>query len=158
MNAKQILVVILPEHLEELPVKVIKGAGNRHLVLSAEQDENISVSARDERRYAFIWQQNDYLKVALDDILWIEASGSYSVFHLSGGKATTVSFHLASILKKLPQTDFMRIHRSYIVNMKHVVSLIGNSLRIGGQLLVVGREYRRKLFDRFIFIGVRRDK
>lgn len=67
-----------------------------------------------------------------------------------------LSFHLAIIEKELPVSDFMRIHRSYIVNLKHVVSLIGNSLNINGKLLTIGREYREHLLERFIFLGVRR--
>lgn len=144
--------------MEDLPVQIVRGAGYRHLAFCVEQENNVSFSAISERRYAFIWQQNDYLKVVLDDILWIEAAGSYSVFHLVGGKTMMISFHLAIIEKKLPQADFMRIHRSYIVNLRHVASLIGNSLKIGNRLLVIGREYRTKLSDRFIFLGVRRDK
>lgn len=157
MKEKQLLVIILPAHMEELPVQIIRGAGYKHLVLSVEQEENISFSTTYEKRYAFIWQQNDYLKVALDDILWIEAAGSYSIFHLTGEKTMMIAFHLAVVEKKLPQADFMRIHRSFIVNLRHVVSLIGNSLKIDNRLLVVGRKYREKLSDRFIFLGVRRD-
>lgn len=158
MKDKQVLVIILPEHMEGLPVQIIRGTGYKHLVLSVEQEESISFSTTHEKRYAFIWHQNDYLKVALDDVLWIEAAGSYSVFHLAEGRTIMIAFHLAVVEKKLPQTDFMRIHRSHIVNLQHVVSLIGNSLKIGARLLVVGREYRAKLSDRFIFLGVRKDK
>lgn len=158
MKEKQSLVIVLPEHLEELPVQIIRGAGYRHLVLCVEQEGNISYPATCEKKYAFIWQKNDYLKVALNDILWIEAAGSYSIFHMAGGKTTMISFHLAVIEKKLPQTDFTRIHRSYIVNLRHVISLVGNSLKVGDRLLSVGREYRAELSDRFIFLGVRKDK
>lgn len=158
MKEKQLLVIILPEHLEKLPVQIIRGAGYENLVLSVEQENNVSFSITNKRQYAFIWQQSDYRKVALDDILWIEAAGSYSVFHMAGGKSLMIAFHLAVVEKKLPQTDFIRIHRSYIVNLRHVVSLVGNSLKIDDRLLVIGREYRAKLSDRFIFLGVRKNK
>ena len=39
-----------------------------------------------ERKYVFIWRQNDYLKAAVDEIQWIEAAGSYSRIHLTGGR------------------------------------------------------------------------
>lgn len=157
MKDKQALVIVLPEHLEGLPVKVVRGGGFKHLVLCVEQEENIFFSGAHERRYAFIWHQDDYLKVALDEILWIEAAGSYSIFHLTGEKTIMISFHLAVVERKLPQTEFMRIHRSYIVNLQYVVSLIGNSLKVGKRLLVIGRGYRERLSEHFIFLGVRRD-
>lgn len=158
MKEKQLLVIILPEHMEELPVQIIRGAGYGNLVLSVEQEENVSFSTTNKRQYVFIWQQNDYLKVALNDILWIEAAGSYSIIHLAGGRTMMIAFHLGAVEKKMPQADFMRIHRSYIVNLCHVTSLVGNSLKIGDRLLVIGREYRTRLSDRFIFLGVRKDK
>ena len=40
-----------------------------------------------ERKYVFIWRQNDYLKTAVDEIQWIEAAGSYSRIHLTGGRS-----------------------------------------------------------------------
>ncbi len=67
-----------------------------------------------------------------------------------------VSFHLAVIEKNLPSNDFVRIHRSYIVNLKHVTSLVGNSLNIHGKLLTIGREYRDSFHNRFVFLGIRK--
>lgn len=156
MREKQTLVLTLPDNMEDVPVQIMRGSGQKHLVVSLGQEGLLSSSAL-EKRYAFIWRQNDYLKVALDDILWIEATGSYSVIHLADGQSMLVSFHLAVMGKRLPQTDFMRIHRSHIVNMKHVVSLAGNSLKVGDRLLAIGREYRKNIQERFIFLGVRRE-
>lgn len=70
----------------------------------------------------------------------------------------TFSFNLAVIQKDLPESDFIRIHRSYIINLKHVENLTGNCLKIEGRHLVVGREYRDVFFERFIFLGVRQNK
>lgn len=158
MKEKQRLVIILPNNMWELPVQIVRGSGCKKLVISVEPTEELSSTTAYDKHYAFIWRQNDYLKISLDELIWIEAAGSYSTLHLLGGKTMTISFHLAVIEEKLPQTDFMRIHRSYIVNLKHVISLIGNSLKLENQLLTIGREYRDKLLDRFIFLGVRRNK
>ena len=89
----------------------------------------------------WIWRQNDYLKAAVDEIQWIEAAGSYSRIHLTGGRILVISFNLASVRRKLSESDFIRIHRSRIVNLRHVETLVGNSLKIGNEL--------------FIFLGVR---
>ena len=114
-----------------------------------------------ERKYVFIWRQNDYLKAAVDEIQWIEAAGSYSRaagsysrIHLTGGRSLVISFNLASVRRKLPESDFIRIHRSRIVNLRHVETLVGNRLKIGNELLAIGREYKDALFERVIFLGV----
>ena len=111
-----------------------------------------------EQRYALIRRQDDYLMVSLDRILWIEASESYSMVRLADGRSLTVSFNLSIIKKALPTDDFIRIHRSYIINLKHVESMIGNSLRIGGKLLPIGREYKEAFYDRVVFLGTRKNK
>lgn len=157
MKKKQCLIIILPPHLAELPIQIIRGSGFKELICGIQSSENnLNYSSRTDAKYVFVWHQNDYLKLTPDEILWIEADGSYSKLHLTNNRNMVLSFHLAIIEKELPVSDFMRIHRSYIVNLKHVVSLIGNSLNINGKLLTIGREYREHLLERFIFLGVRR--
>lgn len=159
MNKKQHLIIILPEKLADVPIQIIRSTSREHLTfkLHPAEDET-TVPDRPEKRYSFIWRQNDYLKVALNEILWIEADRSYSNIHLSGDRTMTISFNLAVVERELPRNDFVRIHRSSIVNLQHVVALSGNCLRIDNQLLTIGREYRNALLDRFIFLGVRRSK
>ena len=96
----------------------------------------------------------EFLKTAVDEIQWIEAAGSYSRIHLTGGRILVISFNLASVRRKLPESDFIRIHRSRIVNLRHVETLVGNRLKIGNELLAIGREYKDALFERVIFLGV----
>lgn len=159
MKKKQRLVVILPEKLADVPIQIIRNSARDHLILDLHpSEEETRRMDRPEKRYSFIWRQNDYLKVALNEILWIEADRSYSNIHLSGGRIMTVSFNLAVVERELPCDDFVRIHRSSIVNLQHVVALCGNCLRIDNRLLTIGREYRDNLLDRFIFLGVRRSK
>ena len=71
--------------------------------------------------------------MAVDEIQWIEAAGSYSRIHLTGGRSLVISFNFASVRRKLPESDFIRIHRSRIVNLRHVETLVGNSLKIGNE-------------------------
>lgn len=157
MKQKLLLEIILPESLSDLPVRIVRGTGGRELVLSLTAPDAEPVSGNGaEWKYAFIWRQNDYLKVSLDEILWIEADKSYSIIHLSGKRDMTVSFNIAVIRKKLPEADFIQIHRSHIVNIRHVESLMGNSLKIENLWLTIGREYRDIVLDRFIFLGIRR--
>lgn len=81
--------------------------------------------------HPFIWRRNDHLKTSVDEIQWIEVAGSYSRIYLTGGRILVISFNLASVRRKLPESDFIRIHRSRIVNLRHVETLVGNSLKIG---------------------------
>lgn len=157
MEKKQYMVITLPESLAELPIRIERRSGCPGIVLNLSEEETARNIA-DISKYVFIWHQTDYLKVACDDILWIEANGSYSKVHLREGHSMLLSFNLSIIQRDLPQDDFIRIHRSYIVNLRNVVSLVGNSVKIAGRFIPIGREYRKAFFRNFIFLGVRRNK
>ena len=130
---KQYFAIILTENISDTPEQYLirDNAGGLFISLCPRNGNT------PEQRYALIRRQDDYLMVSLDRILWIEASGSYSIVRLADGRSLTVSFNLSVIKKALPTDDFIRIHRSYIINLKHVESMIGNSLRIGGKLLPI---------------------
>lgn len=152
------LVVILPEHLADVQVRVIKGAGSEELILAVEDAAGAGGAEPSEKRHALTWQHDGYRKIALDDVQWIEADGSYSIVHLTGGRTLTVSFNLSVVGKDLPDRDFVRVHRSYVIHLKHMKSLTGNGVRVGDKLLPVGREYREAFLSRFVFLSVRKTK
>ena len=157
MRKNQQLVIVLPESSEELPIRIVRGSRSIELRLCLcppDGEERHINETCPERKYVFIWRQTDYLKTAVDEIQWIEAAGSYSRIHLTGGRSLVISFNLASVRRKLPESDFIRIHRSRIVNLRHVETLVGNRLKIGNELLAIGREYKDALFERVIFLGV----
>lgn len=159
MNEKLCLEITQPSHLADLPILITRGPKDKELICSLQsENDQIRNSNEEEKKYIFVWHQNEnkYLKLILDEILWIEAYGSYSKLYLTYNRNMVISFNLATIEKELPNVDFLRIHRSYIINLKYVTSQIGNSLKIEGKLLTIGREYREKFFDRFISLGVRR--
>lgn len=148
----QCLVITLPDCLAGFPVRVEADPDSPGIAL------NIVPQEDGNRKYLFVWNQSDYRKVVQEDVLWIEASGSYSIIRLRGGRTLTVSFNLSTVGRSLPPDDFVRIHRSCIVNLKNVVSLSGNSVSVDGRYLTIGREYRKAFFARFVFLGVRKDR
>lgn len=82
MKEKQCIVIYIPESISHLPVQIRRNLGDLQFLFSLESDE-VSYTADVEKKYTFIWRQQDYLKVLLADILWIEADKSYSCVHLA---------------------------------------------------------------------------
>ena len=166
MKQKRCLILMLPEELSDLPVKIVRGHDSEIMLFNpVDEDCQYQDASRhpfytdtSSRRYAFVWCQEDYMKISLDEIVCIEAERSYSVIRLTGNRNMTVSYNLSLISKDLPASEFIRIHRSYIINIKYVDGLSGNCLVVAGRMLSIGREYRKILFERFIFLGVRRNK
>jgi two-component system LytT family response regulator len=61
-----------------------------------------------------------YTLVDIDTIIHIEADSNYSIFHLSGKDSITVSKVLKEYEELLPEQQFIRVHKSSIVNLDYV--------------------------------------
>jgi two-component system LytT family response regulator len=61
--------------------------------------------------------------VKLDDIIFIQSSGAYSVFTMLDRSTMMASKNLGYFEKRLPANSFFRIHHSVIVNIKHVIKV-----------------------------------
>lgn len=66
-------------------------------------------------------QNGDFIIVDIDDILYCEADGSYTNFYTADNKIYTTSNNLKKVESVLMQATFFRIHRSTLLNLKHVV-------------------------------------
>lgn len=104
-----------------------------------------------EGECAFVRQKGEYLWISLDELLQVKAVDSYCTICGTDGGGMTFPSPLPVVEKELPSNRFMRIHRSYIVNLAYVESLAGNLLKISGTKLPVGREYRKAVLDRLVF-------
>ncbi len=61
-----------------------------------------------------------FIVVKLDDIIYCEAERSYTIFHLENKKTVTVSKSLIEYDNLLLDTQFIRIHKSFLINLHHV--------------------------------------
>jgi two-component system, LytTR family, response regulator len=61
-----------------------------------------------------------FIVLKLEEIIYCEAERSYTVFHLEGNKTVTVSKPLLEYDQLLRETSFLRIHKSFLVNLLHV--------------------------------------
>jgi two-component system LytT family response regulator len=61
-----------------------------------------------------------FIVVKLDDIIYCEAERSYTIFHLEGKKTVTVSKSLIEYDNLLLDTQFIRVHKSFLINLHHV--------------------------------------
>jgi two-component system LytT family response regulator len=88
--------------------------------------------------------------VTISDIDWVDAAGDYMCLHV-GGKTHIMRSTMKVLLAKLPVKDFVRIHRSTIVNIQRVTSVSSLSkgefrLQLGTETsLKVSRNYRKSI-------------
>ncbi len=95
----------------------------------------------------FLKQDNFFKRVYLKDILWLKAESNYTLIHTQVGKFMYAVL-LHKIGRKLPN-QFLRVHRSHIVNMHKVTGYIGNMLYINQETVQVSKRYSGKVFTWF---------
>jgi two-component system, LytTR family, response regulator len=85
-------------------------------------------------------------KVLLDDILYIEAEGNYMAFIMPNKKLLSRQ-NIAETIRQLPDNQFIRIHRSYIVALNKIQKITRQSVWVAGNEISVGASYEEKLSE-----------
>lgn len=102
-------------------------------------------------------KNNDfYYRYMYNDILYIEASGSYCNIHfaLDNSSKLVLALTLVELQEYLPTDIFIRTHRTFIVNMNHIERILGNTIYIGETTVPIGRDYKKDVFDHLNIVGL----
>ncbi|PAM93111.1 DNA-binding response regulator [Flavobacterium sp. IR1] len=91
--------------------------------------------------------KNKFQKVMLNAILYVESLQNYVCVHTSKQQIITHS-SLKNVVESLPQNDFIQIHKSYVVALKHVESTDNFSVFINSKKLPIGATYKDVFFER----------
>lgn len=100
----------------------------------------------------FISVKADYKTqlVKIADIVYLESAGEYVRLHIEGSSTITTLFRLKNMETTLPQDSFLRVHRSYIVNLKRISSYTkGRIFLDNGEYIPLGENYKERFFEYF---------
>ena len=100
----------------------------------------------------FVKNGKDYLRIGSDEILWIQASGNYMKIFTCNDKSYLLRVGLKEIELRLPDDQFIRVHKSYIVNKKHILKFNSNSLRTQQGEVPIARSYFNAVLTSFTII------
>lgn len=107
-------------------------------------DKAIAPVSQENAGHIFLKVDRRLIKVDLADIIYIEAYGDYLKVHTTAlTYVTYMTFN--KIEQLLPAGDFMRIHRSTMVNTACIRFIEGNFMRVGDKDLAIGQSYRERL-------------
>jgi DNA-binding LytR/AlgR family response regulator len=96
----------------------------------------------------FVKSEGRLVKIDLGEVQAIEGLKDYVVFHTLTGKLTIHSTMKALEEKLRASPDFIRIHKSYIVNLRYVTEVDGNCMRVGKLMLGIGSTYQEGVMGR----------
>ncbi len=99
-------------------------------------------STSEKGKYIFLKTSQKLIKIAIENILYIEAQGDYVQIHAIDKKHIIYST-MSEIFKKLPEKEFSRTHRSYIVQDAKVEKVEKSSILIAGKELPLGVSHRK---------------
>ena len=88
-----------------------------------------------------------WVRCPLADIHYVEAYGNYIKIHLEQS-FLLVSQTLTDFLSRLPQKDFIRIHKSYVIQYTYLKAIEGNTLHLGKVQLPIGKTFKESVLKR----------
>lgn len=116
----------------------------------AAQTVAVNETEHADDKYLFLKVEYQLVRIALDDILYIEGLKDYVKVHLKNADKAVLSLtSLKALEEKLPSKRFMRIHRSFIVALDKITSMTKNSVQIGKMMITVGDQYK-DAFSQFV--------
>lgn len=110
---------------------------------------NVEVVVKNEDKpeeFLFIKTDGKLVKINLNDLLLVEGLKDYLYLHLKNEKLIVLDT-LKEFEGKLPASDFMRVHKSYIIRLDQIESIERNRVFIQKNIVPIGETYKIKFQD-----------
>ena len=101
------------------------------------------------QHYLFVRADYSLVKVMLEDILFIEGLDDYLKINLAGRKPIVARMTMKAMLEKLPETNFIRVHRSFIVPLSRIDKFRNKIIYIGEKTIPIGSSYESGFFEAY---------
>ena len=101
----------------------------------------------DDPNFTFVKVDTKLVRVAYDEVRYVEALGDY-VHIVTATSKLIVYSTMKAVEEKFPASRFVRAHRSFIVNVNRIQALEDNSLVVEGKHIPVGQTYLRDVMQR----------
>jgi len=95
----------------------------------------------------YLREKNLIHKIPLSEIVYAESMGDNLTIN-THGRVVTTRTTISSVEKLLPENGFIRIHRSFIVSLKHITSFSPVSIFIGKKEFPIGTSYKANVFEK----------
>ncbi len=122
-------------------LKAIKKAGNTSL------QNTSNISKVDTQDHLYVNINRRLVKIEYNKIYLVEAKGDYIVIK-TDAENYTVHTTLKNIIEKLPDSTFLKIHRSFIINYKKIIDIEDNSVLINKEVIPISRSNRPELMKK----------
>lgn len=109
----------------------------------------ISKKEQTAEKNIFVRSEFSLVKIAVADILYIEGLADYLKIYIKDRKTIMARMTMKDMMEKLHSTDFIRVHRSYILPFSKIEAVRGTTIFIGDKEFPIGRTYVDEFFSRY---------
>ncbi len=107
--------------------------------LTPEQSANPTI--QNEEAFIYVKENKKVIKIHLSEIVYVEGLSEYVQIYTENKKIITKT-SMTNMEEKLPDSDFLRIHKSYIVSLPKIEAFTSSSIELNGKELPIGRSYK----------------
>lgn len=111
--------------------------------------DHINKTDQSADKYIFVRADFSLVKIPLTDILYIEGLADYLKIFIKDRKTIIARMPMKDMVDKLPSSDFIRVHRSFILPFSKIEAVRGTTIFIGEQEFPIGRTYTDEFFKRY---------
>ena len=142
--------LLKPFNYEEFLRAAHKAQAYAELIKNSSSAATKNAAEATEEDYLFLKVEYQLVRLAYSDVLYIEGLKDYVKVHLQSSSRPILSLtSLKSLEEKLPSRRFMRIHRSFIVNLDKIQAITRNTVQIGENIITVSDNYK-EAFNQFV--------
>ncbi|MGY5353791.1 LytR/AlgR family response regulator transcription factor [Wenyingzhuangia sp. IMCC45467] len=107
--------------------------------------KNITTTEKEQSEFLFVKSEYKQLKINLNDVLYFESMKDYiKIWVKTESKPILTLMSLKSLEEKLSENKFMRVHRSFIVNLNNIEVVERSQIIINKQRITVSEQYKNK--------------
>ena len=127
--------------------RFLKAALKAKATIESKKTDNILPNTTTD--HFFIKYDSKLQKIRFDEILFVESLQNYVAIHTITRKYISY-LTLKSLEDQLPGSEFVKIHKSYIIASRKVDTIEGNELKIGAHVLPISRTTREEVLDKIL--------
>lgn len=114
-----------------------------------EQNQEQMQGQKEKVGYFFVKCNGRIEKVEYEDLIYVEAALNYIILH-TGTAKMIVYLTMKSMTEQLPAEQFIKVHKSFIVNLGKVKSIEGNILHAGKMQIPVSQQYHERVMKEIL--------
>ncbi|MBC7748427.1 MAG: response regulator transcription factor [Methylotenera sp.] len=123
---------------------------NRFIIACTKANDFLEYSnSSTSRLQNSLYVRSEYalIKILHSEIRYLETLDDYIKIHTTDRKTILTLMSMKKILEKLPENEFIRVHRSFTVSLSKISSIRNNTILLGDANIPIGTNYKKEVQD-----------